>query len=107
MLDGDVFVLQLARFVLGLSQNAVEAAGDVDLVGRPGDARDLGQALDFLDGAAMQALDVDAGLDEDGGSEAVGLFEQRGEDVLDIDLLVAVADGGGLSGADGLLGLFG
>ena len=55
----------------------------------------------------MQALDVGPCLDEDGGSEALGLFEQCGKEVLDVDLLVAVADSGGLRGADGLLGLFG
>jgi hypothetical protein len=55
----------------------------------------------------MEALDVGPGLDKDGGSETVGLFEQGSEEVLDVNLLVGVADGGGLGGADGLLGFFG
>ena len=107
VLDRDVVVLEAAGLVFGLGQEAVEAAGDVDLVGRARGARDLGEALQFL----LEGLEDGHGrhvrLVEDGRSEAVVLQEKGGEQVLDVDLLVAVAQGGGLGGLEGLLGFFG
>ena len=47
MLDGDVIVLELLGFVLGLAEQPIEPAGHADVAAAAGDARQLFQlALD-------------------------------------------------------------
>ena len=62
MLDRDVLVLELLGFVLGFGEQAVEAAGDVDLIGRAGRGRDLRQAVEFLLDAAVNLSGLHAGF---------------------------------------------
>ncbi len=54
-----------------------------------------------------ERLQIDSGLRQDGRSQAAFLFEQGGQEMFDIDLLVAVAHRLGLRGPDRLLQLLG
>ena len=47
VLDRDVLVLELLGFVFGAGQQAVEAGGDVDLVGAAGGSGNFGHAVDL------------------------------------------------------------
>src|SRR5262249_35888483 len=86
---------------------AVEPAGGVDLARVGSGAGNLGQALDFLFGAALEAVEVDVGFAQDRGSQARLLVEQGDEQMLDVHLLLSVAQGAALSVGQGFLGLLG
>ena len=96
MLDRDVLVLEPAGLVLGGDEEALEALGDVDLVGlhpRAGHPRPLLQLALQLGGERLHRH-VHAG--EQPRNQPFGLFEQGGEQVLAVDLLMAEAERLGL-----------
>ena len=99
--------LSLLGLVLGRGEQPVQPRGDVDLVGCAGRPGDLRHAVEFRLEARREGFQIDAGLRQDGGRQSALLFEQRGEQVFDVDLLVAVADRLRLRGPDRLLQLFG
>ena len=106
MLDGNIFVLELLGFVLGLGEEPVEARGDEDLVGRAGWPGDFRQPVQFLLEPRTQRVDVDPGVGQYGTCQAALLFQQAGKQMLDIELLMAVADSLALRRADRLLEFF-
>ena len=103
MLDGDVLVLDFFRFFFGLAEQAIEPAGDVNLIRRAA-ARDTWHALEFLFEPALESLNVDRALTQYRSCQAVLLLQQRCQQMLDVHLLMAVANGFGLRGANRFLG---
>src|SRR6266446_6888016 len=108
MLDRNELIVQFTRFVLGLGEQLIEAAGDVDLISRcTGRAANFWQAFQLLLDTPFETVRVYVGLGENGCGQSALLFEQRGEQVLHVDLLMAVAHGFGLRGTQRLLHFFG
>ena len=108
MLGADVFIAQAVGFFVGAVNHALEARGDEDLVGAL--AVDGGRAR----AAPQQVIHTRAqGADVDGQAlknlrhDAVGLLQQRHEDVLSIDLGVAVPVENLVSAGGGVLRAFG
>ena len=98
VLDRDVLVLEAAGLVFGLHQEAVEAAGDGSVVRRPRGASYLRQAREFLLEPLPQAADGGLRLVQNGGGQPALLLQQSRQQVFHIHLLMAEADGLGLSG---------
>ena len=93
MLNRNIFVLELLRFVFRLGEDAVEPAGDVGLVRRrPGRTRYFGRPLQFLLEPLAQEFGGHAGLGENGARQAALLLEKRSQQMLDLQLMVALAD---------------
>ena len=90
VLDGDVLVLQLPGFVLGVRQKAVQAGADVNLVGAAGRSGDLRHAVDLGKDPPADGVDIHSGLGQDRRSEPVLLSQKRRQQMFDIDLLLAV-----------------
>src|SRR5690606_1548880 len=91
VLGGDVFVLEAVGLFVGQVDNALYARGDKDL---PGAApKDVGLGAGAQD--IIQALGEDAGVHlqvlEDLRDHALRLFDQRQQDMLGIDLVMAIA----------------
>ncbi len=92
MLDGDVLVPEPACLLLGGVQEAGQPLGDVDLArvrtwsADPGPPAQLG-----LQGLS-QPVRISPGLAEQPGDDALGLIQQRDEQMLDVDLGVAEAE---------------
>jgi hypothetical protein len=89
VLDRHVLVLESPGLAFGPVQEPGEALGDHDLPragARSGGARPLGQIGAQV---GVQRLDVGAGLRDEPGHQALGLVEQRDEQVLAVDLGVA------------------
>ena len=107
MLGGDEIVLEALGFVLGLGEKFLQTGGDVDLILGGGGIRHFGKLVEFLIQARFERTHGHVGLVEDGGSEAALLFQEGGEQMLDIHLLIAVVHGLGLGVADGFLHFFG
>jgi len=63
------------------------------------------QAREFLFNLPLQAFHVESGLVQNGNRQPALLLEQSQQAVLDVDLLVAVADGFGLCSAQRFLNL--
>ena len=105
MLDGDVFVLELLGLVLGLAEQAIEPAGDADVVARrAGDARQLFQlALD----ASLTASTGISALVKIADGQPVLLIEQRQQQMLDVDLLMIQLGRQPLGGLQRFLRFFG
>ncbi len=76
VLDGEIVVLHLLRFLLGVGEEFGEAGGDVDLVGRAAGGADLGELFELLLQTAANLLWVEARLAEDVGGETLVLGEQ-------------------------------
>ncbi|SPE30427.1 conserved hypothetical protein [Candidatus Sulfopaludibacter sp. SbA6] len=91
VLHRDVLVLELARFVIRIGQQAIQAARDVHLVRPAGWAGDLGHPLELGFHPARKRLYLDSCLGQDGRSEPALLLQQGGQKMFDVDLLVAVA----------------
>ena len=106
VLDGDVLVLQARGLLLGVLEQQREPARDAHVTARarPRHAR---PRLERLRDVGADRVDVDAGALEQARDQAVGLVEQREQQVLDVDLGVAEAHRLGLRVVDGLLGLLG
>jgi len=106
VLDADKVVLELAGLELGVAEQGGEVLGQVH-AGGAGRGRDLGKAVEIGHEAAMEAFEVQAGLEEDGRRERVLLFEESNQEVFGVDLLVAEAGGESLSAAERVLRFFG
>ena len=106
VLDGDVLVLQARGLLLGVLEQQREPARDAHVTARarPRHAR---PRLERLRDVGADRVDVDVGALEQARDQAVGLVEQREQQVLDVDLGVAEAHRLGLRVVDGLLGLLG
>jgi hypothetical protein len=93
--------------IFSFQKDLLEATGNENLIGidsGTGDAREL---VELLGEAAVEGLEFDVGFEKDAGGEPVFLFEEGGEEVFDLDLLVVSASGFGLSGVEGFLEFFG
>ena len=108
VLDRNVFVLELLGFVFRLRQHPVEAAGDIDLIRRrSGRAGDLGHPIQLLPEPLPENFSGPSGLGEDGARQTAFLLEKSGQEMLDINLLVAAADRDRLRRLQRRLHLFG
>ena len=96
VLDRDVLVLEPVRLLLGRVQQAGQPLGDVDLPGARARAGDPGPPAEFGLQRGAQPVRVRAGLAEQPGSDALGLVEQREEQVLGVHLGVPEAERLGL-----------
>ena len=90
VLAGDVFVLELLRLAGRLLDEVLEPPADIDV--RRG-AADLRLRIQRLGHRLPDNGRVDAELAQDRARDAVGLVEQRGEDVFRRQLLVGAAGG--------------
>ena len=99
--------LSLLRLVLGRGQQAIEACVTKTSLRSAGRPETFGRRSSSASRRARQRLHADAGFGQDGWREAAFLFQQGRQQVLDIDLLVPVADRLGLRRPDRLLELFG
>ena len=89
VLDGDVFVFEAFGLVFGIGEQRVQAAGDVDLVGCAGRGQILWAAFRVpLRGGGGGFRDFDSCFQQDREGDAVFLFEEGGEEVLDVNLLI-------------------
>ena len=80
VLDRNELIVQFTRFVLGLGEQLIEAAGDVDLIGRrTGRAANFWQTFQLLLDTPFETVRVHVGLGENGCGQSALLFEQRGE----------------------------
>ena len=106
VLDGDVLVLEAAHLRLGVVEHLRERAGHAHLAARPrpAHARPSGQvALEIcLHGGRRDACALQKPRDK-----TVGLCQECQQDVLDVDLRVAIAERPGLRIVQGLLCLLG
>ena len=87
MLAGDVGVLHLLGDLEGVGQHGVEARAHAHLSGRAGD---LGRCCQGFADGRVELVRVRADLREDRPDDALGLVEQRLEQVLGFDLACAV-----------------
>ena len=76
----------------------VEPAGDVDLVGAPPGGGHFGQLVELGREAAVQVFHGHAGFQQNGSGQSVLLLQQGREYVLDVNLLMTVADSLSLCG---------
>ena len=90
MLNGNEIVFELFGFVFGLRQQAIQTRRDVNLLGPAAAMGDLGHALQLLLDAPFKAVSSDAGLGENRNRQAILLVEQRCQQMLDVNLLMAV-----------------
>ena len=105
VLLADVFVLHLRGAGKGAVQQVLQCLRGI---GAPGSAAgDLGQLLDQLIGLAEDHGGLDAHFLEHGNDDPAGLLQDGLEQVLGLDLLVAVILGQSVGGLDGLLGFQG
>jgi len=107
VLDRDVLVLQALGLVLGLDQQFVQPLGDVHLAGlgpRTGNARALIELFFHL---GLERLQRHVHLREQARDQTVFLFQERCQEVFDIDLHMAEAHGLGLGLGKGLLRFLG
>ena len=107
VLDRDVIVLELARFLLGAREHPAEPLRGVHLArigSAAGDVRNLGQLVGQL---APHAGAVHAAQLKHGRYEALVVLEQRGEQMLDVDGLIVSAQRRILRAPQRLLELFG
>lgn len=88
VLDADVFVLEVLRLIFGTLQDLVQAVGDVDLFGPGRRSFDLGDLLERLAEALVDDVRVDAAGLDDGARQPVFGFEQREQQMLDVDTLM-------------------
>ena len=107
VLDGDVVVLELLGLVLGVREQLVEPAGDVEVVRRPLAPVTRGSFSSSRCRRIVKRFGSDAGLLQDGRGQPALLIEQRDEQVFDVDLLMAHPDGELLRTLNGLASFFG
>ncbi len=107
VLDRDVLVLQALRLALRAVQQVAQPAGDVDLAGRRAGTGHARTALEVLVERGDQGPGVDVRALEQAAHQPFGLLEQREQQVLDVDLGVAVAKGLRLCVVQGFLRLLG
>src|ERR1035438_9451442 len=80
---------------------------DVDLIDPAGASGDFRQPFQFAGKFLAQRVHVDTGARQDGTCQSAFLLQERRQQVLDVNLLVAVADGLSLAGPHGLLQFLG
>ena len=103
MLDGDVFILELAGFLLRSRHHAAEALGHIDLTRVSAAAADLRHLLQFVVDLAANGGHVGAGELQYRSGQALVFLEQRGDQMLDIDGLMVSAERLRLSAPERLL----
>ena len=103
VLDGDVFVAKRLRPFFGVGQDFGQILREVDAVLVVA-ARDPRLTLQKLIEPGAQSRRVGAELFEDRWDQSVLLREQGERQMLDVDFLVAVADGQVLGFGQGFLG---
>jgi hypothetical protein len=107
MLDRNVFVFQAFGLLFGAVKKLRKAVGYIDLIGASGAAGDFGKFLDFLFEAFVEGFEADVGAKKDRRGQAAFLFEHGEEEVFDVNLLIPMLNGAGLSEPDGVLRFFG
>src|SRR5262245_8527411 len=103
MLDGEIIVFELFGLVFSLHKQAIQTARDVDLIGCSSRAGDFGQALELLPDFSFKDVNIDIDLIQYRSRQSPILLEQGEQQMLDIDLLMAVAGGQGLRRAERLV----
>ena len=96
MLDRDVLVLEPVRLLLGRVEQAGQPLRDVDLSRAHARAADPGAPRELGLQRRSQPVRIGAGLAQQPGSDALGLVEQRQQQVLAVDLGVPEAERLGL-----------
>src|ERR1700735_2545288 len=86
MLDRDVVVLEPARFLPGRIQHAGQPLRDTDLAGIHARTRDPGASGELGLQCGPEPVRVSSSLDEQPGSDAFWLVEEREEQVLAVYL---------------------
>ena len=77
------------------------------MLGRARRAGNLRHPVEFLIEAQLQILNRNASFGQNSGCQPAFLLEQRGHEVLHVDLLMAEPNGFALCGAKGFLGFLG
>jgi hypothetical protein len=103
VLDGDVFVLQALRLVLGAQEDLLQPVRDVDLAGFHARARDAGPAGQLALDLGHQRGGRHVHPGEQARDEPLGLLEQGEQQVLAVRLLMAEAERLGLGALQRLL----
>ncbi len=103
VLHRDEGVPHRLRLVLGAQEELLQAARRQELSRAA--ATDLGAARQLGAGCLGEGRDVDLQALEEAGQQALLLLEQREQQVLNVEFVVAGAQGYGLGGLQGLLGL--
>ena len=101
MLHGDILVLHGGGLLLGGGEGAVHVLGHVHLVGLPAAAGHLGQLVHQVGGGRLEARHRHTHGGEQLGNKALLVADQSQQQVLLLDLLVAVGLGDVLSPLDG------
>ena len=91
MLDGNKVVLEVLGLVLGFGEQLIEARRNVNLVGGSGRAAHFGQTVEILIQAGGESFDIGSGAFENGRGQTAFLREERGQQMLDVNLLITVA----------------
>ncbi len=102
MFGGDVFVFQPVGFLVSHVNDPLDARGDEDLPRAPTEDVGLGAAAQHIIKLFAQLADIHVEHFEQLGDRAVGLLDQRQQDVLGVNLVVSVA----LDDLRGALGSF-
>src|SRR5262249_28897860 len=103
----DVVVLQTLRGVLRRDDQLLQPRRDVDLALLRAATRDARPPLELALDAPRERLGIGAHLLQDARREAALLLEQRGEQMLAVDLGMTPPDRQGLGFLQGLLALLG
>src|SRR5438309_1957388 len=107
MLDGNVIVLQLFRFILGLREQPIQPAADMHLLGAPGRTAYPWHALQLPLHAHFESVDGDVRLAEDGRGQALFLVEQCQQEMFNVHLLLSKTTRQALGAGQTLLSLLG
>ncbi len=106
VLYGNVFVLELLELIFGLGQQAIEPAREVELIRAAGGTGNPRQTFQLRLGFLLQTLEIHIRFTENRRDESFRVFQKSGQEVLDVDLLMAGADGTLLGVLQGLLRFF-
>ena len=107
VLDRNVLVLELARLLLGARQHPAQALGRVNLPAVRAAAGYLRNFGEFGAELAADRVAIDARQLHDRGRQPFVIFEQRRQQMLDVDGLVMRAERGVLRAPERLLEFFG
>src|SRR5581483_166035 len=91
VLDAQILVLERPHLVLGLREELREPLGDVGLARTRRGSGDLRLPRELALEGVVHGAGSDPGRFEEARREALGLLEEREEEVLDVDALMAAA----------------